>query len=196
MIPGDIRQLSNRRLRELLLRELLLEKMNRVGLRCFPHYGDKPEKADILASYGPTTSLGVNEVYIVLPLNDDSACKDPTRIRETLATIDSGKVPSISGYLVERPGRFDDILFTSRKRAESYLEREKPPRAVFAPQPRPVPLHELEMGEDQVRVGRSVCREEKLTQVALMDLLESLEGWQTRVRKKRPVETVGNTRER
>ncbi len=197
MIPGEIRQLSARRLQELLLRELLQEKLHRVGLVCYPHYGDNPEKPDVMASYGPTTSLGVNEVYIVLPLKDKSTHKNPQQIAQSLAAIEGGRVPCISGYIVELPGGSDDICFHDRGRAQSYLKKERPARAHFSPHRRPVPFHELEMGDDQVRVGLSVCQGEKATRLALMDLIECLDGWQTRARKKkRPTEAVGTTRER
>lgn len=196
MIPGEIRQLSARRLQELLLRELLQEKLKRVGLACYPHYGDKPEKADILASYGPASSLGVNEVYIVLPMKDEGDRKDPARIAASLATIESGRVPCVFGYVVEGPRGSEDVFFHDRQGAEKYLKEERPARASFTPHRRPVPLHELELNDDHVRVGLSVCRGEKLTRMELMELIESLAGWQTKVRKRRPAKAMETTGER
>jgi len=155
----------------------LEKKFHRVGLACYPHFGDRPEKADVLASYGPATSLSVNEDYILLPIKGDKrAEKDPERIRQALTAIEGGRVPCIFGYIVERLNKGDDLFFKERRAADGYVRKNASKRVNYLDRIRPLPLLEMNMGEDRVYCGISVCKGDRLTRVDLMDLIESLDG--------------------
>ncbi len=183
MIPGEIRQLSSKDLYNFLIRQLLAEKFRQSGISAYPHFGDGPEKPDVLASYGPVSTMNINEDYILLPIHGDKETKDPERIRKDLDNVREGRYPYIVGYIVERAGNLDELFFLTRKAAEDYIMNHRLAKLRFGGL-RPVPLHEIHIDEDTIRVGLCVHGDEKLTRINALDLIEKLETVQ--MRKVRP----------